>query len=476
MNQGLTWAGVRWAFTTDYDTNWFPLTWLSHMVDCQLFTLNRPGEHHQTNVLLHVLNALLLYAVLVHMTTAVWRSALVAELFALHPLHVESVAWVAERKDVLSTFFGLLSIWTYVQYTRRGRVGWYLSVAVFLAISLMAKPMLVTLPLVFLLLDYWPLKRARRLGGLVMEKLPLLGVCAISCVVTYSVQRGGTGYQLAQQVNVPLRTANALVSFVRYLGKTIWPADLAVMYPHPNMGGGVAWQWWQIAGAAVILSAITIAVVFATISGRRYFAVGWLWFLGTLVPVIGLVQVGHQAMADRYTYVPLIGIFMITAWGLDQLADRFGWRVRAATALGAVVVLVACAAVSFEQTKSWRNTQTLYVRALAVEPRNPFVRVNYGTYLLDEKRDIAAAKQQYLLARQSDPTDPLVHANLGLVAQKQYRFDDAIDHYRQAVRLSPTDARWRQALANVLRATGQFDEAQTHEREAQRRRGTGSGP
>ena len=380
ISDGITAQGLLWAFTTGYASNWHPLTWVSHMLDIQIFGLN-PLWHHLGNLLFHVANVLLLFFVLHRMTNAPWKSAFVAALFSLHPLHVESVAWVAEKKDVLSTFFWMLTLIAYVRYARQPRSGSYMAVVAFFVLGLMAKPMLVTLPFVLLLLDFWPLGRlspaqpAREsrkkpigpvstrankgktgksprntiagneytLGNglqwasirpLILEKLPLLGLSTISCIVTYIAQtRSGLPAKIGA-FSPGVRIANALVSYVIYIEKMILPVDLAVLYPHP-----ASLPLWQVLGAALFLVAVTLAVV-ATAKRFPYLAVGWPWFTGSLVPVIGLVQVGAQAMADRYTYIPSIGLFLMAAWGIPEI---LGKRSRSAKGLPHLRRCTSCA-------------------------------------------------------------------------------------------------------------------------------------
>lgn len=415
VQRGVTTEAVRWAFTESHASNWHPVTWLSHMLDCQWFGLE-PAGPHIVNVVLHVLNVLLLFGLLHGSTGGLWPSAFVAALFALHPLHVESVAWVAERKDVLSTFFGLASMWVYVSYARRGGVVRYAVMAILFSMGLMAKPMLVTLPFVLLLLDYWPLCRVRRGAAagagaeriaapasgrknrgarkstrrshkraanesapaqptksegkagatvceersvvfLVLEKAPLLLLVLASSVVTFLVQQRGPAMGASGFISMPMRVANAVVAYVWYVAKTLWPVDLAALYTHPNLPGGTPWVAWQVGGSVLLLSAITVVVVRA--KRHRYLLVGWLWFVGTLVPVIGLVQVGNHAYADRYAYIPIIGLFIIVAWGCgDLLSTQVGRGVtwKAGAAAGALTILIACGVGSWRQAKHWRNS------------------------------------------------------------------------------------------------------------------------
>jgi len=349
VQKGLNIESFVWAFTTGHASNWHPLTWLSHMLDCQLYGLS-PAGHHLTNLFLHLLNTLLLFGVLKTMTRAVWPSAFAAVLFAVHPLHVESVAWIAERKDVLSAFFWMLTMAAYLRYTKHPCIVRYLPVVFAFALGLMTKPMLVTLPFVLLLLDYWPLKRLQfgRINipesqshkRLILEKIPLFTLAAISSVITCIVQQSGGAMGGNEVLTVGVRLANALVSYVGYIHKMIYPKGLAVLYPHPLDGVGL----WQPVVSFIILAVISAGVIFAS-RKRRYLATGWFWYLGTLIPVIGLVQVGSQAMADRYTYLPSIGIFIILAWGIPELLAR--WRCRKVIpAVLAGIVLVACSGLS----------------------------------------------------------------------------------------------------------------------------------
>jgi tetratricopeptide (TPR) repeat protein len=491
VRRGLTTDGLVWAFTTAHGGNWHPLTGLSHMLDCQLYGVN-PVGHHLTNIVLHILNALLLFGVLRVMTRAVFPSAFVAALFALHPLHVESVAWVSERKDVLSTLLGLLSMWAYVAYARRAGLGRYLLTALFLALGLMAKPMLVTLPLVFLLLDYWPLDRLRvgpevgaddreatesstaprlayprrSIGHLLLEKIPLAALSAISSAVTFTVQRSQGSMQPADVVPIQLRVANALVSYVWYIGKTIWPSSLSVLYPHPNLAGGTPWAAWQVAGAAVLL--LVISVLMIRVTRRRYAIVGWLWYLGTLVPVIGLVQVGYQAAADRYTYVPLIGLFIIAAWGGADLVASWQRRhplVRPAMALAAAVVVAAAMACTWSQARYWRDAVTLYEHALEVAPRHPLMHNNLG-FVLRSQGKLDRAIRHYRQALEVDPNFALAHNNLGNALHSQGKLDEAIRHYRRALQADPDLALAHNNMGYALQSRGKLDEAIRHYRRA----------
>lgn len=495
VQQGLTLDGIRWALTTGHASNWHPLTWVSHMVDVELYGSD-PAGHHMTSVLLHAANSVLLFWLFTTLTGRPGRSAVLAALFALHPLHVESVAWIAERKDVLSALFGLLATLAYVAYARRGGVARYLLVALLLALGLMAKPMLVTLPLVFLLLDYWPLERpgtspiswvSSQTRRRVLEKIPLLALSAASSLATLTAQRGGGAVVALEHVAFPLRLANAVVSYVRYIVKTFWPMDLSILYPHPYLSGGTPLRTWQIAGAAIVLIA---ASAFFLRPGRpRYLPVGWLLYLGTLVPVIGLVQVGQQALADRYTYLPLIGLFVIVTWGVgDWLASR---NPRAAPIL-ALAALTACAALTWSQLPTWRDSVTLLRHALSVSgshpvahnflglalnragrhaeaaaeleraveraPRYADARYNLGNAYLSQG-DYARAARQFRLRLEIEPGHAETHNNLANALLALQRIDDALAEYRRAVELDPDYADAHFNFGFALHSNGRLDEA-----------------
>jgi protein O-mannosyl-transferase len=376
IQNGLTLEGIEWAYTTGYASNWHPLTWISHMVDVQLFGL-QPGWHHLTNLLFHLVNTVLLFLVLHQMTKALWRSVFVVALFALHPLHVESVAWVAERKDVLSTFFWMLTMGMYVSYVGRPRLARYVGLLCCFALGLMAKPMLVTLPFVLLLLDYWPLQRLGQkntaphvkapvqvpisqwslIPPLLTEKIPFFALATLSSIVTYLVQRHGGAMEAFEALSPSARIANAFVSYITYMVKMLWPVNLAVLYPHPT-----GWPLWQVLGSVVILIAITVVAI-RGIKKRPYVAVGWLWYVGTLVPVIGIVQVGMQAMADRCTYVPLIGLFIIVAWGVPDLLKKWSFRKEALIALPGLCLLFLFL-LTWRQVGYWQNSIALYDHTL----------------------------------------------------------------------------------------------------------------
>ncbi len=486
---GLTWAGIGWTVTSvGYAGNWHPLTWLSHLLDVSLFGLN-PRGHHVVNIGLHAGNAVLLFLGLRAMTGALWRSALVAALFAVHPLHVESVAWVAERKDVLSTFFWLLATAAYVWYVRRRSLGRYLAVVGAFALGLLAKPMLVTLPFVFLVLDYWPLGRMRPLprvpqpatGGLrpgypmgappqqsgggdwvslVRKKLPLFALSAVSAAMTWVAQARFGAVQYALPFRY--RLTNAIVAYVGYLWKTIWPVNLAVFYPHP----GDSLPVWRVLAASLFLATVT-AVVFWHRRRRPYLVAGWLWYLGTLVPLIGLVQVGVQAMADRYTYIPLIGIFILAAWGLPESVLTGPQQRKAAVGAGAVLLAVLMT-LTWIQTTYWRDGQALFEHALGATGGNWVVHNSLGVaYAKLGMADEAIGHLKEALRLQ--PDFPQTNHNMGHMMAMNSKLDEAGEYFRKAIRLKPDYTEAHNGLGAVLFEQGKLGEALEHFQEALRR-------
>ena len=452
VKYGLEWATVPWAFTTFRDANWHPLTWLSHALDCHLYSLDA-GKHHQTSVIIHAINAALLFWVLLGATGYVGRSAMVAALFALHPINVESVVWISERKNVLSMLFLLLALGTYRWYVLRPRAGRYTMLALLYALALMAKPQVVTFPFVLLLWDYWPLRRmfakdegpsatltpavlpARRLSWLVWEKVPLFALSAASAVITVIAQRVG-GAMSGSQNTYPflLRIENAIVSYVRYLGKAIWPSHLAFMYPH---------SWfavWQVCAALLLLLVIT-ALVFA---GRRhrYLLVGWLWFVGTMVPMIGLVQVGAQAMADRYAYLPFVGLFIMICWGLADWAQQRHFST-AWLAASSLAVLPAVAAVAHRQIGYWGDNVTLWAHTSQVTRGNWIAEDNWGAALMDQGH-IEDAMVHFRLAEAIYPNDPRSYLFLGFCEQKRNHLQQAISQYQKVIDITQNDI-WNMA-------------------------------
>ena len=456
VQAGLTAASIRWAFTHQYASFWHPLTMLSHMLDCELFGLN-PEGHHLTNLVLHTANTLLLFWVLKSMTGALWRSAFVAALFALHPLHVESVAWVAERKDVLSSLFWLLTTAAYLRYVRNGGAKWYSVTLLLFALGLMAKPMLITLPFVLLLLDYWPLNRLTRYT--IYEKLPFFGLSAASSIITFFAQRSAGAVASVALLPLSVRITNAFVSYLRYIEKTIWPADLAVFYPYSGK-----LSFWFALTSVLVLSVVTNLVI-RLAPKHRYLPVGWFWYLGTLVPVIGLVKVGSFAMADRYTYLPLIGIFIIVAWGVSELSDRLKYQ-KLILGFAAGIVLAALLVCTRIQMGYWHNSITLFEHTLAVTADNNVTHSNLGIALLQNGRLDEAIDhfQQALRLKLGPDSVDVVYCYLGLALARQNKFGEAIDQYQQALKIKPDSATVHNNLGVALQAIGNLDEAIVHYR------------
>ena len=425
---GITAASVEWAFTTLRCTNWHPLTWLSHTVDWQLYGANA-GGHHVTSVLLHIANAVLLFYVLSRMTGAVWRSGFVAALFALHPLHVESVAWVAERKDVLSTLFWMLTMLAYAVYAERRTARRYMLLIAAFALGLMAKPMLVSLPIALLLLDVWPLKRS---GRRLAEYAPLFALAAASCAITWYAQSVGGATKSLDRYAIGTRAANAAVAYVEYVWRMLWPRSLGPFYPHPENTLPV----WQVIGAAVVLAAITCLAIYS-MRKAPYVFVGWMWYLVTLVPVIGLVQVGLQGSADRYTYIPLIGLFVIAAWGVpDVLAKALGSRSRLILAPIGAIVIACLAACTWVQVGYWRSNEVLIDRAIECSGGHYSVIAWKASYLNKTGRREEAFR---ILSRcrENRPGLALVESGLGSMLSDMGRLDQAIVHLKKAIALRP---------------------------------------
>ncbi len=453
---GLTISGVRWAFTTGHAGNWHPLTWLSHMLDVQLFGPG-PAGVHLVNLAFHTVNTVLLFWVLRRMTGALWRSALVAVLFALHPLHVESVAWVAERKDVLSGLFFMITLWAYTAYVQiksvdvgRRRLRYMVALGSF-ALGLMSKPMLVTIPFLLLLLDYWPLGRMTRgtLSSLVKEKIPFLVISAVSSVVTFLVQR---------EARIPMvvctmseRIGNALVAYARYLGKTLWPVNLANPYPHPGQ-----WPLLDVVLAGLLLAAVCSVVWWW---GRRFPFVftGWFWFLGMLIPVIGLVQVGSQAMADRYTYLPLIGLFLALVWGAARVLAELKLP-RLAGGVIVAVTLVVCGVRARDQVHYWRDSESLFGHAIAVTKSNWLAYYNLG-WSADEAGRVDEALGYYRRAVEIKPTYPEAQNNIGFTLARRGQPAEAVPYFEAALRAKPGFADAGDNLGVALLQLGRKEEA-----------------
>jgi Flp pilus assembly protein TadD len=462
---GLTAGNIAWAFTHAYEGYWSPLTWLSYMTDTSLFG-GRPGAYHLTNVALHAASACLLFLVLFRMTRHLWRSAIVAGLFAMHPLHVESVAWVAERKDVLSGFFWFVTLWTYVRYVERPAWGRYALVVVAFACGLMAKPIVVTLPLVLLLVDVWPLERLTRrarkgpvpLRALVLEKVPLAALSIAVGLVTIATQRQAGALAAVDQIPIATRVANAFVSTGVYLVKMAWPSGLAAIYPYPR-----AAPWGQAALAAIVVAVISLVVLRAR---RRapYLAVGWLWYLITLLPVLGLIQAGPQAMADRYTYLSMVGIAIMAAWGVADVVAR---RPSITRALGVPIclALALCGALAWRQVQYWRDGETLFRRALSVTSGNYVAYTGLGTVLRSEGR-LNEAIVAYGKAIQMAHGFHEAYEGLGQALLAAGRPQDAVTALAEAVRLAPGDADSTLNLGSALSQAGRLDEAAAAYREA----------
>jgi tetratricopeptide (TPR) repeat protein len=481
VQAGLTRDDVRWALTATTADNWHPLTWLSLQLDDNLYGRGRPwtGElaagYHLTSVLIHAATAVLLFLVLRTMTGAVWRSALVAALFAVHPLHVESVAWISERKDVLCAFFGVAALGAYAWYAARPGVLPYLAAAVLFALGLSSKPMLVTLPCVLLLLDYWPLGRLRAakqpsplllgrpqvaLGWLVLEKLPLLGLSAAASVLTWVAQGKSQTIQSLEQFPLAVRCGNALVSYVTYLGKTFWPVGLAAFYPHPGFG----LSWGRVAVAAAVLGVVTVAVAKL---GRRcpYLLVGWLWYVGMLVPVIGFTQAGPQALADRYSYLPHIGLFIMIAWGSADLAVRL--RVRPLVAGLALAAVAGCAVLAWVQVRYWHDNATLWEHALQMTEGNTLAHLNFAQVLVQQgqraeeqgqwaegQRKRAEAVGHYKAILAIDPDHWRAHYSLAALLMEQGEEKEARQEYEVASRLRPDNPAVQRAWVRALNTRG----------------------
>ena len=480
VSQGLSWGGVRWAFGSLECCNWHPLTWLSHGLDCQLYGLEA-GAHHVTNLLFHAANVLLLFGVLKRMTGAAWRSAFVAALFGWHPMHVESVAWVAERKDVLCAFCGLLSLWAYVRYAEgRGKKAagrmkngtsrihsasplqpsasfFYSLSLLFFALGLMSKPMLVTWPFLLLLLDYWPLRRLQlstlisQLSTLLWEKLPFFALAGASCVITYIAQSHGGAVAPVKEVSGVLRVENVLVSYATYLLKLFWPARLGVFYPLPP-----AFPLWEVAVAGLALVLVTALVIWQ-VRSRPWLAVGWFWFLGTLVPVIGLVQVGDQALADRYTYIPYIGVSIALVWGALGLPGLNRRRKLVLAGLGGLG-LAACLVQTRFELQFWHDSQRLFERTLAVAGESALAHSRLAWALMEQGK-AAEAERHYRRALEFVPGSALAHNDLGVALAGAGKSREAEAQLREAIRLGPQMGDAYGNLGKLLTEERRLDEA-----------------
>ncbi len=492
-HHGLNLPDIKWALTSIQYANWHPLTWISYMVDSQIAHGPSARQLHLTNLLIHIASMLLLFLLLNRMTKSVWKSAFVAALFGVHPLHVESVAWIAERKDVLSTFFWLATTWMYVRYTERPGLKTYLPVIGCFVLGLASKPMIVTLPFTLLLLDYWPLCRFKMgFGKLVREKIPLFVLSTASCALTYYAQSHGGAFGRASGFPLGIRLMNALYSYIMYIWKTIWPVKLAAFYPHP----GYHLAAWVVAACGLLLVAITVLVLRA---GRKhpYLPMGWLWYLGTLIPVIGIIQVGQQGMADRYTYVPILGLFIMIAWGIPELlgqgdtaTGRYGDGAKAqvptassdegspstinhqpstipSIALGmvAVVLVIGLGVMTRIQVRYWRDNYMLFGHAIQVTKNNFEAYGNYGA-VLQQMGDCKGALKQYQTAVKIQPDVAPMRYNLGRAYMGLGMDKQAEEQFRIALKLDPKYAPAHNNLATILIKQGKLDDAFQHLDEA----------
>ena len=507
VQKGLSVEGVIWAFTTSHAGNWHPLTWLSHMLDFELYGLN-PAGHHYTNIAFHIANTLLLFFILSRMTGALWKSAFVAALFAVHPLHVESVAWISERKDVLSTFLGLLMIGAYYHYIKAPHFKNYLLVIIFFSLGLLAKPMIVTFPFILLLLDFWPLKRFHNKADnllqserithlgikgnfpLIIEKIPLFILSIASCILTFMVQKSGGAVVPLKVLPLKTRIANALSSYVSYILKAIWPHKLAYYYPYPIN----TFSMWQICGTILLIISIIIGTMYLS-RKYPYMLVGLFWYIGSLVPVIGLVQITNQAMADRYTYISLIGFFIIVVWGVPDILKTWQYRKRFLCVSGAIILSLLISRAFF-QTRHWKNSITLFEngvnvttennfhalnnlatalvdkgrydeaflymsRALKMDPQRKDVRMNYANLLfLKGKPDNAISQYREMLQVDSDNAD--AHYNLACVLSSQNKLNEAVTHYNETLRIDPEYAKAHYNLGGICLNQGKIAEAFMH--------------
>jgi tetratricopeptide (TPR) repeat protein len=482
VRNGLTWDGLVWAFTSFNAANWSPLTWVSHMADCQMFGM-QSGWHHATNVVLHAAAALLLFTALERLTAVRWPSALVAFVFALHPLHVESVAWVAERKDVLCADFWFLALFFYARYIERPGATRYLLVLAAFCLGLLAKPMIVTFPFVLLLLDVWPLRRPSSV--VVREKIPFFVVTLAGAIVTFLAQQAGHAVQSLGATPFGMRVANAVVVYAAYLLRMFWPANLAVLYPYPSHLPA-----WQVAVSGAVLTCVT-ALAIRLRRSQPYLAVGWLWYLGTLVPVIGLVQVGEQASADRYTYVPMVGIAIMLAWSAADFLTAHA-RARPVIVSGAAAACSACFVLTWVQSAYWQNSETLYSHAIAATTNNAVAHNNLAIYYLVHRRiqeaiphiqealrikpdfraahtnlaavlkltgNLVESEREYLLSLSLEPASAGAHMGYGELLASEARLNEALREFSTAAALRPDSASGHYDLARVLAALGRQDEA-----------------
>jgi hypothetical protein len=463
---GITGSNILWAFSSTEAANWHPITWLSHMADAQIYGMN-PRGHHLTNLIIHISSTVLLFLLLFRLTGSRWQSSFVAALFALHPLHVESVAWVAERKDLLSAFFWFLTLFLYSSYVTKRKPVFYISSLISFVLGLMSKPMLVTIPIVMLLIDLWPLNRyslkeqepvrrqllscATQLKALVQEKILFFACSIFSAVITIYAQHKGGAISGFEATPFRLRVENAIVSYVEYIAKTIWPHDLAVYYPLPS-----SIPLWQIICSLLILLLVSVAVIWF---GRQhpFLPVGWFWFIITLLPVIGLIQVGSQAMADRYTYIPHIGLFIIVAWGIPVLTKKLQYQ-QGIIALLAGVVIFSSAALTWRQLGYWRDDVSLYQRDLDVTTDN-YIMHNHLGIIYRYKGELDSAIREYKMALAIEPNYPETHNNLGLALAGTGNRDAALKEFQIAIALNPNYSQAHNNLGVTLAGMGNLDAA-----------------
>ena len=481
VQAGLSSESVLWAFTTSHPPYWHPVTWLSHIIDYQLYGLH-PKGHHLTNLFFHISSVLILFIVLLRMTGALWQSGFVAAMFALHPLNVESVAWIAERKNVLSTLFWLITVWAYIYYSEKPNLKRYGLVFFFFTLGLMSKPTLVTLPFVLLLLDYWPLGRLK-LGQergidevldkkttnrseflqLLLEKIPLLLLAIGLSIATFYFQKIAGAVKSLDVFPLQARLANAMVSYFDYLGKMIWPSGLSILYPHP----GNNLSTWQVILCGMALAGITIFSI-RLIRKVPYFAVGWFWYVGTLIPVIGVVQVGGQAMADRYAYIPLIGVFIILSWGVPELISK--WRFKGnVLSISAAIIIPILLVTTWGQVNHWKNSITLFKHTIEVTdkkyPNFAIIHNNLGTALFAGGKNEEAISH-YMKAINLKSNHTLAHYNLGIALFANGKAEKAISHYNMAIKLNPDFTNAHYNLGVVLLQKGEIKEAANYFREA----------
>jgi tetratricopeptide (TPR) repeat protein len=452
---GLSGKNIIWAFTSVGEAgNWHPITWLSHMADVQFYGIS-PAGHHITSAVIHTVSAVILLLLLFRFTGSLWQSTFVATMFAIHPMHVESVAWVAERKDVLSAFFGFLTLFLYCEFVSSRKPVLYIFSLFCFVLGLMSKPMLVTLPIVMLLMDFWPLERCghkeqsqglrqrlKIVTTLVIEKIPFFACSIFSSVVAIYAQRNVGATNSLYTLRFMLRIENALICYVKYIFKTLWPHDMAVFYPLPK-----SFQFWQVIGSLIILLLISVTVIRA---GRRfpYLSAGWFWFLITLAPVIGFVQVGSQSMADRYSYIPSIGLFIMAAWGIPALAKSLKCHASVVTVLAGAVI-VASVALTWQQLGYWRDDISLYRHTLQVTTGNHTINYNLGIALAN-KGDYEGAIKEFREALKTKPFDRKTHGSLGIALANTGDIDAAIQQFQEVLRIDPNDTKSQSNLRKAI--------------------------